>query len=207
MIHPPPAAVIGRGGMKMGKGRLEAFTDGVIAIIITIMVLEIKAPPGTSLAALESISPIFLAYAFSFVNVGIFWNNHHHMLHASTRVDGQVLWANLFMLFWLSLIPFVIRWLDETGVEPLPTASYGVVLAMAAVGYTWLRAALVACNGPDSALAKAVGRDLKGILSLASYVAAVPLAYLSPWIAIAIYVGNAGAWLVPDRRIESLESR
>ena len=189
----------------MGKGRLEAFTDGVIAIIITIMVLEIKTPPGSDLAALQSELPIFLAYALSYINVGIFWNNHHHMLHASARVDGKVLWANLFVLFWLSLIPFVIRWMDETGIEPLPTASYGVVLAMASIGYVWLQAALVACNGAGAPLATAVGRDLKGKISLALYILAIPLAFVRPWIAIVLYVANAMTWFVPDRRIESLE--
>jgi uncharacterized membrane protein len=189
----------------MGKGRLEAFTDGVIAIIITIMVLEIKVPPGADLAALQSSLPIFLAYVLSFVNVGIFWNNHHHMLHASSRVDGKVLWANLFVLFWLSLVPFVIRWVDETGIEALPTAAYGVVLAMASIGYILLQSALVACNGRASTLASAVGRDLKGKISLALYVVAIPLAFVRPWMAIVLYIANALAWFVPDRRIESLE--
>jgi TMEM175 potassium channel family protein len=189
----------------MGKGRLEALTDGVIAIIITIMVLELKVPRGADLAALGAGLPIFLAYVLSFVNVGIFWNNHHHMLHATTRIDGKALWANLFMLFWLSLVPFVIRWLDEAGIEALPTAAYAVVLAMAAVGYTLLQAALVACSGRSSKLAAAVGRDLKGKISLALYVVAIPLAFVRPWIAIVLYIANALAWFVPDRRIESLE--
>ena len=186
----------------MGKGRLEAFTDGVIAIIITIMVLELKVPHGAGLEALWSSLPVFSAYVLSFINVGIFWNNHHHMLHATQRVDGRVLWANLFLLFWLSLVPFVIRWIDEAGFAALPTASYGVVLAMSAVGYTVLQAAIVAVNGRDSALAVAVGTDLKGKLSLGLYVAAVPLAFVSPWISMAIYVAVALMWLVPDRRIE-----
>jgi uncharacterized membrane protein len=146
----------------MGKGRLEAFTDGVMAIIITIMVLEIKVPHGTDLAAFSSSLPILFTYALSFLNVGIFWNNHHHMLHAATRVDGKVLWANLFLLFWLSLIPFVIRWIDETHFEALPIASYGIVLAMAAIGYHWLQQAIVASHGDKSMLAVAVGRDFKG---------------------------------------------
>jgi uncharacterized membrane protein len=189
----------------MTKGRLEAFTDGVIAIIITIMVLELKVPHGTDLAALQATLPIFLAYVLSFVNVGIFWANHHHMLHATSRVDGKVLWANLFMLFWLSLVPFVIRWIDEAGIEALPTAAYGVVLGMAAVGYTMLQSALVACNGRSSTLAAAIGRDLKGKFSMALYTVAVVLAFVRPWMAIVLYVANLLVWLVPDRRIESLE--
>ncbi len=187
----------------MGKGRLEAFTDGVIAIIITIMVLELKVPHGGDFAALQSSIPVLLAYVLSFVNVGIFWNNHHHMLHATDRIDGKVLWANLFLLFWLSLIPFVIRWMDEAGFTALPTAAYGVVLAMAAIGYIVLQAAIVTCNGGSSRLAEAVGDDLKGKVSLAMYVVSVPLAFVSPWIAIALYVAVALLWLVPDRRIET----
>ena len=189
----------------MDKGRLEAFTDGVIAIIITIMVLELKVPPGADLAALQSSVPIFLAYVLSYVNVGIFWNNHHHMLHATARINGRVLWANLFMLFWLSLVPFVIRWIDEASSEALPTAAYGIVLAMASIGYILLQSAIVACNGRNSPLAAAVGRDLKGKLSLALYVIAVPLAFVRPWSAIVLYIATAAAWFVPDRRIESLE--
>jgi TMEM175 potassium channel family protein len=187
----------------MEKARLEAFTDGVIAIIITIMVLEMKVPHGADFSALQSSLPVFLAYVLSYINVGIFWNNHHHMLHATERIDGRVLWANLFLLFWLSLIPFVIRWIDETGFTALPTAAYGVVLAMAAVGYNLLQRAIIARNGRDSRLATAVGRDLKGKLSLAAYVAAIPLSFISPWIGIALYVTIAFIWLVPDRRIES----
>ena len=187
----------------MDKGRLEAFTDGVIAIIITIMVLEMKVPHGADFAALQSSLPVFLAYVLSYINVGIFWNNHHHMLHATERIDGRVLWANLFLLFWLSLIPFVIRWIDETGFTALPTAAYGVVLAMAAVGYNLLQRAIIARNGQNSRLATAIGRDLKGKLSLATYVASIPLSFISPWIGIALYVAIAIIWLVPDRRIES----
>jgi uncharacterized membrane protein len=187
----------------MGKGRLEAFTDGVIAIIITIMVLEMKVPHGADVAALLSSLPAILVYALSYINVGIFWNNHHHMLHASAHIDGRVLWANLALLFWMSLVPFVIRWIDEAGFVALPTAAYGVVLLMAAVSYTLLQLALVACNGKSSALAVAVGRDIKGKLSLAMYAAAIPLALVNPWIAIVIYVIVAAMWLVPDRRIES----
>jgi uncharacterized membrane protein len=192
--------------MTMTKGRLEAFTDGVIAIIITIMVLEIKAPQGAEFAALQAGLPIFLAYALSYINVGIFWNNHHHMLHATERINGRVLWCNLLLLFWLSLIPFVIRWIDEAGIAPLPIAAYGAVLAMAAIGYTLLQRAIIAANGRTSRLATALGHDLKGKLSLASYVAAVPLAFVNPWIAVALYIAVALIWLVPDRRIEASPS-
>ena len=188
----------------MGTQRLEAFTDGVIAIIITIMVREIKVPHDATAAALLSSLPILLTYVLSFINVGIFWNNHHHVLHAAERLDGRVLWANLFLLFWLSLVPFVIRWIDETGFQPLPTAAYGVVLAMAAVGYVWLEWALVACNGPDSTLATAVGKDLKGMVSLACYGIAAALAFVRPWIAIVMYVAISLVWLLPDRRIEAM---
>jgi uncharacterized membrane protein len=187
----------------MGKGRVEAFTDGVIAIIITIMVLEIKVPAGGDFASLWALAPIFLAYVLSFVNVGIFWNNHHHMLHATRHVDGKILWANLLLLFWLSLIPFVIRWMDETHMAPLATAAYGVVLAGAAVGYTLLERAIVARNGRNSELAKAVGHDMKGWTSLAAYISAVPLAFVDSDIAIALYVFVALIWFIPDRRIEA----
>ena len=187
----------------MTSGRLEALTDGVIAIIITIMVLEMKAPRGTDLAALLESVPVLAAYVLSYINVGIFWANHHHMMHATGHVDGKVLWANLFLLFWLSLVPFVIRWIGEAGLSSLPTAAYGVVLAMSAVGYTQLQAAIVARNGHSSALAQAIGNDLKGKLSLATYVASVPLAFVSPWISIALYIVVAAMWLVPDRRIDT----
>jgi uncharacterized membrane protein len=188
----------------MGKGRLEAFTDGVIAIVITIMVLDMKVPTGSDFAALKSGLPIFLAYVLSYTNVGIFWNNHHHMLHAAERVDGKVLWANLFLLFWISLMPFVIRWMDDTGFTALPTAAYGAVLFLAAVGYWLLQSAIIACNGRSSKLAAAVGSDLKGKLTGSIYAAAIPLAFLRPWIAISLYVAVALMWFVPDRRIESL---
>ena len=191
----------------MTKGRLEAFTDGVIAIIITIMVLELKVPHGADLTALQSSLPVFLAYVLSYVNVGIFWNNHHHMMHAAARIDGKVLWANLILLFWMSLIPFVIRWMDEAGLTALPTAAYGVVLAMAAISYHLLQWAIVASNGRSSTLAVAVGSDLKGKLSIAGYVVAIPLAFVSPWIAVVLYVAIALMWFVPDRRIESVVNR
>jgi uncharacterized membrane protein len=188
----------------MEPARLEAFTDGVVAIIITIMVLEIRVPRGIDLAALQADVPVLLAYVLSYVNVGIFWNNHHHMLHVTERVDGRVLWANLALLFWQSLVPFVIRWIDEAGFAALPTAAYGVVLACAAVSYTLLERQIIAVNGRDSRLAVALGDDLKGKLSIALYVSAIVLAFVRPWIAIVLYVVVALVWLVPDTRIESL---
>lgn len=188
----------------MDAGRLEAFTDGVIAIVITIMVLDMKVPAGSDLAALMSGVPIFLAYALSYVNVGIFWNNHHHMLQATERIDGKILWANLFLLFWLSLVPFAIRWMDDTGFAALPTAAYGAVLLLGGVGYFLLQRAIIACNGRSSKLAAAVGSDLKGKLTLAMYATAIPAAFLRPWIAIVLYVAVALLWFVPDRRIESI---
>src|ERR1700735_1777518 len=173
----------------MGKQRLEAVTDGVLAIIITIMVLELKVPSGSSLSSLMSSLPIYLTYALSFVNVGIFWNNHHHMLHATDRINGAVLWFNLFLLFCMSLVPFVIRWMDETHFAATPTAAYGAVLAMAAIAYVLLERSIIACNGPTSKLALAVGNiDVKGYASLLIYALAVPLAFVRPWIAIALYV-------------------
>jgi uncharacterized membrane protein len=187
----------------MGKGRLEAFTDGVVAIIITIMVLEMKVPHGTDLATLSESVPVFSAYVLSYVNVGIFWANHHHMMHATGHIDGRALWANLFLLFWLSLVPFAIRWIDEAGLVALPVAAYGIVLFMAAVSYRLLQLAIVARNGRNSALALAVGSDVKGKLSLAIYAASIPLAFLQPWISIALYVLVALIWFMPDRRIES----
>jgi uncharacterized membrane protein len=187
----------------MGKGRLEAFTDGVVAIIITIMVLEMKVPHGTDLAALSESAPVLSAYVLSYLNVGIFWNNHHHMMHAAGHVDGRALWANLFLLFWLSLIPFVIRWIDEAGLVALPVAAYGVVLLMAGVGYSLLQRAIVARDGRSSALAVALGSDRKGNVSLALYAVSIPLAFLQPWISIALYLAVALMWFVPDRRIES----
>jgi len=188
----------------MNTARLEAFTDGVIAIIITIMVLEIHVPKGHDLAALKEEVPLLLAYVLSYVNVGIFWNNHHHMLHATERVDGGVLWANLGLLFWLTLVPFVIRWIDEAGFTAAPVAAYGTVLACAAVSYLILERTIIAVNGPDSRLAAAVGTDFKGRVSLILYVLGIILAFLEPWVSIAMYIAVAGMWLVPDRRIESL---
>ncbi len=187
----------------MTPARMEAFTDGVVAIIITIMVLELPLPKAPTPAALLHAAPMFLAYALSYVNVGIYWANHHHLLHMTERVDGRVLWANLFLLFWLSLVPLIIRWLDEAHFAPLPTAAYGVVLGMAAVGYTLTQRLIIACNGgPDSALAKALGRDIKSKISLLGYPIGVILAFIAPWLAILLYIGVSAIWLVPDRRIE-----
>jgi len=188
----------------MEPARLEAFTDGVVAIIITIMVLEIRVPQGADLAALRADVPLLLAYVLSYVNVGIFWNNHHHMLHATERVDGKVLWANLALLFWLSLVPFNIRWIDEVGFRALPTACYGVVLACAAVSYNILQRQIIAVNGRDSRLAVALGSDRKGKLSIVLYLAGIVLAFARPWIAIVLYVAVALTWFVPDSRIEAL---
>jgi uncharacterized membrane protein len=186
----------------MTSGRLEAFTDGVVAIIITIMVLELKVPRDGSLAALSESVPLLLAYVMSFVNVGLYWNNHHHLMHAADRIDGKVLWANMFLLFWLSLVPFVIRWLDESGFSAVATAAYGVVLGMAAVGYTVTERALVACNGQGSVLARALGSDRKGKASVALYLIAVPAAFFARPLALALYLAVLALWLVPDRRIE-----
>ncbi len=187
----------------MTPARMAAFTDGVVAIIITIMVLELPVPKAPTPAALLDTAPIFLAYALSYVNVGLYWANHHHLLHLTERIDGRVLWANLFLLFWLSLVPLIIRWLDEAGFVPLPTAAYGVVLGMAAVGYTLTQRMIIAVNGGrSSALAKALGRDSKGKLSLVVYPIGVILAFVAPWLAILLYVAVSAMWLVPDRRIE-----
>jgi uncharacterized membrane protein len=188
----------------MDTQRLEAFTDGVVAIVITIMVLDLKAPAGSSFSSLAAGVPVFLAYALSFANVGIFWNNHHHMLHVTKRINGTVLWANLFLLFWISLVPFAIRWMDDTHFASAPTAAYGVVLAMAAVSYILLERSIVACEGPESKLALAVGDDVKSKISLALYALAIGLAFVRPWIAILVYVVNAMMWFIPDRRIESI---
>ena len=188
----------------MSKGRLEAFTDGVMAILITIMVLELHTPEGIDLDALRPLLPIFLTYLLSFVMVGIYWNNHHHMFQLCDRIDGMVLWANLHLLFWLSLITFVTGWMGASDLAPLPTSVYGVVLLMSAVAWTILQRRLVALQGPGSGLAAAVGsRDGKGWVSVGAYAAAIPLAFLEPWIAAGLYVFVALLWLVPDRRFES----
>ncbi len=186
----------------MQKNRLEAFSDGVLAIIITIMVLEMKVPHGTELSALLPIAPVFLSYLLSFLYVGIYWNNHHHLLHSARRVTGRILWANLHLLFWLSLFPFTTGWMGENHLAATPSAVYGFVLTMAAVAYYVLQLAIIAEQGPGGVLAAALGRDLKGKLSVVAYVVAVPLAFVSPWIAHTVYVGVALLWLVPDRRIE-----
>jgi TMEM175 potassium channel family protein len=187
----------------MSKGRIEAFSDGVIAILITIMVLELKTPQGTDVAALQAIVPVFLTYVLSFVFLGIYWNNHHHLLHAAQRINGKIMWANLHLLFWLSLTPFVTRWMGESHLAPLPTAVYGGVLFLAAIAYKILQSAIIAAGGPASTLAQAVGRDLKGALSPVLYVAAIVFAFYVPWVSAALYVSVALMWLVPDRRIES----
>lgn len=187
----------------MGKSRLEAFSDGVLAIIITIMVLEIKVPHGDSLAALEPLLPVFLSYVLSFVYVGIYWNNHHHMLHTVNRVSGGVLWANLHLLFWLSLIPFATGWMGENHMAPLPTAVYGIVLLLAAIAYWLLQRAIIADQGESSLLRRAVGGDWKGNLSPILYLLAIGLTFVAAWIGMAIYVLVALIWLVPDRRIEN----
>lgn len=191
----------------MGKGRLEAFSDGVIAIIITIMVLEIRVPHGDSLDALRPLMPVFLSYVLSFVYVGIYWNNHHHMLHACNRVTGAMLWANLHLLFWLSLFPFATGWMGENHFTALPTALYGVVLLMAAIAYYLLEQAIIAAEGPNSLLKKAVGRDWKGKLSPVLYIVAIVATLRSPWISEAIFVAAALIWLIPDRRIENVLPR
>jgi uncharacterized membrane protein len=186
----------------MPTTRLEAFSDGVLAIIITIMVLEMKVPHGPDLSAVLPLLPVFLSYILSFVYVGIYWNNHHHMFHASKRATGGVLWANLHLLFWLSLVPFVTGWMGENHFAALPTAFYGVVLLMAGVAYWMLTDVIIRDEGKDSVLAKAVGKDLKGKLSVVCYAVAIPLAFVGEWIAQAIYVLVALTWLVPDTRIE-----
>ncbi len=186
----------------MSKGRLEAFSDGVIAIIITIMVLEMKVPHGETVAALQPVLPVFLSYVLSFVYVGIYWNNHHHMLQASTKATGPMLWANLHLLFWLSLFPFVTGWMGENHLAPMPSALYGAVLFMAAMAYWILQQVIMASDGPNSLLRKAIGNDWKGKISPVLYLVAIAMTYWSQWIAQAIYVLVALIWLVPDRRIE-----
>ena len=187
----------------MSKGRLEAFSDGVIAILITIMVLELRVPHGTDLAALRPVLPVFLTYILSYVFLGIYWNNHHHLLQAAARISGGVLWANLHLLFWLSLVPFVTGWMGENHFAPVPTAVYGAVLLGAAMAYTILLRTILAHESPGSRLVEAIGNDRKGQVSLVLYIAAIPLAFVSQWISDAIYVLVALIWLVPDRRIES----
>jgi uncharacterized membrane protein len=186
----------------MNKNRMEAFSDAVLAIIITIMVLEMKVPHGTDFAALRPLLPVFLTYVLSFIYLGIYWNNHHHMLHVTQHVSGAILWANLHLLFWLSLFPFVTGWMGENHFAVLPTALYGVVLFMAAIAYWILQQAIIARHGGESVLAKAVGGDFKGKISPMLYVIAIIAAFFAPWVAGAIYILVAALWLVPDRRIE-----
>jgi uncharacterized membrane protein len=186
----------------MQKNRLEAFSDGVIAIIITIMVLEMKVPHGTELDDLKPILPVFLSYVLSFIYIGIYWSNHHHLLHATRRVSGGILWANLHLLFWLSLVPFVTGWMGENHLAALPAALYGLVLLLAGVAYLVLQRAIVTRQDSDSSLASELGRDRKGKLSLILYVVGIGLAFVSPGLAAALYALVAAMWLVPDRRLE-----
>jgi uncharacterized membrane protein len=191
-------------GSVMGKDRLAAFSDGVIAIIITIMVLELKVPHGSDWTALMAVTPNFVSYVLSFIYLAIYWNNHHHLLHTVTRVDGLILWANSFLLFWLSLIPAATAWMGENFLVSIPTALYGGILLMPAIAYYLLQKAILRTQGPESLLANALGTDIKGKISPVLYAAAILLAFVSPWISIAIYVMVAVMWLVPDRRIESV---
>ena len=187
----------------MRKSRLEAFSDGVIAILITIMVLELKIPRGADWSAVRPLIPVFGTYVLSYVFLGIYWNNHHHMIQLADRINGKILWANLHLLFWLSLVPFATGWMGENHFAPLPTAMYGVVLLLAGIAYFMLQQAVIGEHGPDSKLAAAVGRDVKGKLSVGLYAAAIPIAFRYQWLAETLYVGVALMWLVPDRRIES----
>ena len=200
MLATRPRAAAAR--RTMGKTRLEAFSDGVLAIIITIMVLELKVPHGVGFDALIPLVPVFLSYVLSFIYIGIYWNNHHHLLHSARHVSGGILWANLHLLFWLSLFPFSTAWIGENHVTPAPTAAYGFVLLMAGIAYYVLQRAIVAHEGRDSLLASALGRDWKGKLSPVLYLAAIPLAFVSSWISIGLYSLVACLWLIPDRRIE-----
>ncbi len=186
----------------MGKDRLTAFSDGVIAIIITIMVLELKIPHGADWTALKSVAPALVSYVLSFVYLAIYWNNHHHLLHTVTRVDGLILWANSHLLFWLSLVPAATAWMGENFLQPLPTAVYGGTLLMPAIAYYLLQKAIVHKQGQDSVLANALGKDIKGKISPLLYAAAIVLAFVDPWISIALYALVAVMWLIPDRRIE-----
>ncbi len=187
----------------MGKSRLEAFSDGVIAILITIMVLELKVPHGENVEALAPLVPVFLSYVLSFVYLGIYWNNHHHMLHTCHKVTGSMLWANLHLLFWLSLVPFITGWMGENHFAAVPSALYGGVLLMAAIAYYILQQLIISSQGPDSLLKKAVGGDWKGRLSPVLYAIAIPMAFWSRWVSLGLYVLVALIWLVPDQRIEN----
>jgi uncharacterized membrane protein len=191
----------------MQKGRLEAFSDGVIAVIITIMVLEMKVPHGTDPAALAPLVPVFVSYVLSYVYVGIYWNNHHHMLHAARTIDGPILWANLHLLFWLSLIPFVTGWMGENHFAEIPVALYGAVLLMSAISYYVLSRCLIRHEGTNSLLDSAVGKDFKGRISVVIYVVAILLSFVNRWIALGLYFFVALLWFVPDRRIERMRER
>jgi uncharacterized membrane protein len=193
---------------RMDAGRLEAFSDGVIAVVITIMVLELKAPHEPTLAAVCALWPVFLSYILSFVYVGIYWNNHHHLFRAVEQIDGRVMWANLHLLFWISLFPFVTAWMSENHFAPVPTALYGGVLLLAAIAWPILARALVACNGPDSPIARALGRNRKEWLSIVLYALAIPVAlWFDPRLGCALYVAVAVLWFVPDRRVERAVAR
>lgn len=187
----------------MGKGRLEAFSDGVLAIIITIMVLEMKVPHGDSLASLKPLVPVFISYILSFIYIGIYWNNHHHMLHAAKQVNGRTLWANTHLLFWLSLVPFVTHWMGENNFTVWPVALYGIVLMMAGVAYYILAHSLIGLHGKNSTLAEAFGRDWKGILSVTFYAIGIGLSFIKPWLGFATYALVAAIWFIPDKRIEN----
>jgi len=186
----------------MTKGRLEAFSDGVIAIIITIMVLDLKIPSGKDLAALNSISMVFICYVLSYLFIGIYWSNHHHLLHAARDINGKILWANLHLLFWLSLIPFVTNWMGKNFLAPWPVAVYGSVLLMSAIAYFILSKALIRHNGKDSLLGLSVGKDIKGIVSIIAYMSAIPFSFIISAVAFALYVIVAIIWIIPDKRIE-----
>jgi uncharacterized membrane protein len=198
MIRPPEA------GFAMSKGRLEAFSDGVFAVIITFMVFNIKVPQSASFAALVAVLPVFLSYVLSFIYVGIYWNNHHHLLHAAEHVSGKILWANLHLLFWLSLAPFATAWVGQNHNASLPVALYGFILLFAAIAYFELTRCLLADHRKDSALAISIGKDSKGLWSIVIYLVAIPLAFVRPWAAYACYVVVAVIWLTPDPRIEKV---
>ena len=191
----------------MPKGRMEAFSDGVFAVIITIMVLDMKSPHGTSVADLRPLLPVFFSYVLSFIYIGIYWNNHHHLLQATQHVEGGILWANLHLLFWLSLTPFATAWMGENHFAPLPVALYGVVLFFAGIAYFILTKKLIAHHGKDSALAASIGSDRKGRTSVVVYAAAIPMSFVRPWIAFACYIMVAVMWLIPDPRIEKTLAR
>ncbi|MEP6949797.1 MAG: TMEM175 family protein [Ginsengibacter sp.] len=186
----------------MGKGRLEAFSDGVFAVVITIMVLELKVPLGDDLNSLKPVFPVFLSYILSFINVGLYWNNHHHMMFAVQHVNGKVLWANSHLLFWLSLIPFTTAWMGENHFTTWPVALYGIILMMAGIAYYILAHSLIQLHGKNSTLAKALGKDYKGIISVVIYIVAIPLALINSWISLSMYAMVVAMWFIPDKRIE-----